>query len=73
MFHCNVSSYFHQICYEDFDFVANVIQKRFEQTDYQIYVDFENLLIRSANNEEHKLEIEFYYTNCEPERLKLHI
>ena len=54
-------------------FVINVIQKNFEQPDYQTYVAPKNLLIKVAKYEElskeHKLVSEFFNTDFEPEHL----
>ena len=66
-----------QIYYEALDFVISAIQKRFEKPDYQIYVSFENLLLKAANKEEfseaQKVVTEFYDTDFDAQRLKVHL
>ena len=47
----NTSS-FRQICYEALHFVISPIQKRFDQPNYKTYDAFEEVLMKTANNED---------------------
>ena len=46
------TSYFRQICYEALHFVISPIQKRFDQPNYKTYDAFEEVLMKTANNED---------------------
>ena len=76
-FHSDIQSHYWQIYYKALDFIISAIQKRFEKADYQIYVSLENLLLKAANkedfSEEQKVVTEFYDTDFDAQRLKVHL
>ena len=63
----DIQSLYRQIYYEALDFIINAIQKRFEQPNYQIYVNLGDILLKTANtenfSEERKVITELYDTD----------
>ena len=45
-------NYFRWIYHEALDLVISTIQKRFEQSNHQLHVALQNLLIKTVNNED---------------------
>ncbi len=48
-----VEDYFHRLYIEALDLAITCIQDRFIQPGYKLYHNFEELLVRAANNEDH--------------------
>ena len=73
-FHDSVKDRYRQIYYVALDLIITCITDRFEQVDYRMYANCEQLLLKAANNEDYSDEIEnvtsFYGSNFQPASLQ---
>ena len=73
-FHDSAKDHYRQIYYEARDLIINCITDRFEQVDYRMYANCEQLLLKAANNEDYSDEIEnvtsFYGSDFQPASLQ---
>ena len=76
-YHNDEVSYYRQIYFDALDYIINSIKDRFEQPDYQIYVNLENLLLKAAYEEDFEHEciqvVTFYKGDFNANRLRLHL
>ena len=76
-YHNNEVSYYRQIYFDALDYIINSIKDRFEQPDYQIYVNLENLLLKAAYEEDFEHEfievVTFYKGDFNANRLRSHL
>ena len=75
-YHNDEVSYIY-IYFDALDYIINSIKDRFEQPDYQIYVNLENLLLKAAYEEDFEHEfiqvVTFYKGDFNANRLRLHL
>ena len=76
-YHNDEVSYYRQIYFDALDYIINSIKDRFEQPEYQIYVNLENLLLKAAYEEDFEHEfiqvVTFYKGDFNTNRLRLHL
>ena len=76
-YHNDEVSYYRQIYFDALDYTINSIKDRFEQPDYQIYVNLENLLLKAVYEEDFEHEfiqvVTFYKGDFNANRLWLHL
>jgi hypothetical protein len=76
-YHKTPEDYYRQIYYEAIDFLMGTIRERFDQPDYKMYVNCEQLLLKAAKGEDYKSEFDkvtqFYGSDFNPSSLQCHL
>ena len=75
--HTDPETFYCQIYYEAVDLITSSIKGHFDQEDFKIYVACEQLIINSLNDndteEDYKKVTDFYDSDFDGEKLKLHL
>ena len=76
-FSADVKSHYRRIYFESLDCIVSAIRDRFDQDDYKIYVQLENLLLKAAKGEsfmtEYKSVMEMYACDFNKNRFQVQL
>ena len=63
-YHDHPKKFYHKLQFETFDNITNCIKDRFNQTDYQIYVHLQEILIKAFKEKTWKNNLQMVIQIC---------